>query len=213
MPKPPAEYPSHSLFAWAYSRVGSASDNRGAQGHRRQLLAGLRGNVVEIGAGNGLNFLHYPDTVTEVVAAEPEPYLRSEAERVARSHRQVRVIDARAEAIPAGNASFDAAVTSLVLCSVPDPRLALAELKRVLRPGGELRFYEHVASHHRSLARLEGLATPLWSRMAAGCHLNRDTLAEIEAAGFVLEEVERFSFGPIPLLPAVDHILGRASRP
>jgi len=177
------------------------------------MLSGLRGNVIEIGAGNGLNFPHYPDTVTEVIAAEPEPYLRSEAERVAGSHRRVRVIDASAEAIPAGNASFDAAVASLVLCSVRSQGIALAELRRVLRPGGELRFYEHVASQHRSLARLEGMANPLWSRMAAGCHLNRDTLAEIEAAGFVVDEVERFSFGPIPLLPAVDHILGRARKP
>ncbi|MHB1526411.1 MAG: class I SAM-dependent methyltransferase [Candidatus Dormibacteria bacterium] len=213
MPKPSAGFQPHPLFAWAYTRFGSASNRRGAQDHRQRLLAGLRGAIVEIGAGNGLNFPHYPTTVTEVIATEPEPYLRCEAELVARSHRMVRVIDARAEAIPAGRGSFDGAVTSLVLCSVTSPAVALAELKRVVRPGGELRFYEHVASHHSGLARIEGFATPVWKHLAAGCHLNRDTLHEIEAAGFVIEQVARFPFAPVPYLPAVDHILGRARRP
>lgn len=213
MPKPPTGTRPHPVFAWAYARCGSASDSRGAQAHRQLLLAGLRGVVVEVGAGNGLNFPHYPDTVTEVIAMEPESHLRAAAERVARGHRRVRVIDASAEAIPAASGSFDAAVTSLVLCSVASQAVALAELKRVVRPGGELRFYEHVVSQHSGLAYLEGLATPVWKRMAAGCHLNRDTLQEIEAAGFVVEQVERLSFAPVPFLPAADHILGRARRP
>jgi len=212
-PEPSSASQPHPLFAWAYTKFGAASEARGAQQHRQSLLAGLRGTAIEIGAGNGLNFPHYPESVTEVIATEPEPYLRAEAERAAGAQRRIRVIDASAGAIPAGDESFDAAVASLVLCSVPSQAAALLEVKRVLRRGGELRFYEHVASKRPVLAFLEGMSNPLWQRMAAGCHLNRNTLEEIQAAGFVVEEVTRFSFAPIPWLPAVDHILGRARKP
>src|SRR5688500_13593143 len=120
---------------------------------RGRLLAGLGGEVVEVGAGNGMNFRHYPGTVTRVLAVEPEARLRAIAGRnAARAPVPVEVVDGVADHLPAGDAAFDAAVTSLVLCTVPDPARALAEVRRVLRPGGELRFLEHVAADTPGLA-------------------------------------------------------------
>src|SRR3954471_21395108 len=112
------------------------------------MLAGLSGRVVEIGAGNGANFAHYPAAVTEVVAVEPEPFLREGAQRAAAGTPvRISVVDALGDQLPFEDASFDAAVACLVLCSVPDQARVLAELHRVVEPGGELRFYEHVHAH------------------------------------------------------------------
>jgi ubiquinone/menaquinone biosynthesis C-methylase UbiE len=135
---------NHPLFARAYSRMSTGeSDEQVA--HRRETLAGLSGRVLELGAGNGRNFAFYPPEVSEVVAVEPEPYMRERAhEAAAQATARVEVVDAVADALPFPDAGFDAAVASLVLCSVPDQPTALAELRRVIRPGGELRFYEHV---------------------------------------------------------------------
>lgn len=196
----------HPWFARLYIRLSRAAERGGAAAHRERLLAGLAGRVIELGAGNGLNFAHYPRSVTEVLAVEPDHVLRGHAETAARRAAiPVRVLPGHAEAIPAGYSSFDAAVTSLVLCSVSDPASALAGLRRVLRPGGELRFYEHVRSGGRWVGVVQDLVDPLWSRAAGGCHPNRDTIATIRAAGFEVSDVEEISFG----LP---HILGRATR-
>lgn len=109
--------------------------------HRRSLLAGLSGQVLELGAGNGLNFAHYPVEVTRVLAVEPEPHLRALAiDSAAKAAVPVEVVDGVADRLPAGESSIDAAVASLVLCSVPDQASALDEIRRVLRPGGQLRF-------------------------------------------------------------------------
>jgi len=147
------------------------------------------------------------------VAVEPEPYLRARArEAAARAPVAVRVVDGLAEALPIGDAGCDAAVACLVLCSVPDQAAALAELRRVLRPGGELRFFEHVRAERQPLRAVLSLGdrSTLWPRLAGGCHAARDTLAAIEAAGFDVTDVRRFGFSYRPPLPAVPHILGRA---
>ena len=116
--------------------------------HRRKLLEGLSGRVIEVGAGNGLNFSLYPHTVEKVVAVEPEPTLREAAREEAKEAQvEIEVVDGVASELPAEDASYDAVVASLVLCSVRDQAEALAEMRRVLKPGGELRFYEHVISH------------------------------------------------------------------
>ncbi|MEU0465446.1 class I SAM-dependent methyltransferase, partial [Amycolatopsis sp. NPDC006131] len=182
--------------------------------HRDRALAELSGRVIEVGAGNGLNFAHYPDTVTEIVAVEPEDRLRALAEQAA-AHAPVpvRVVAGHADALPAEDGAFDAAVASLVLCSVPDVAGALAEIRRVLRPGGELRFFEHVRSDKRLLGLLQNAITPLWSRAGGGCHLNRDTAAAIRAAGFEIAQVDRFSYAPLRFVPRHAHILGRACAP
>ena len=200
------------LFARLYARM-SERESAKQVGHRRDTLAGLRGRVVELGAGNGRNFGFYPAEVDEVVAIEPEPYLRALAQpAAARAPVTVNVVDAVAGALPLEDASCDAAVACLVLCTVPDQPAALAELRRVLRPGGELRFYEHVHAERGALRAVQSLAdkSTLWPRLAGGCHAARDTLAAIEAAGFRVEAVRRFGFSPGPPLPAVPHILGRA---
>lgn len=201
----------HPRFARMYERISKEAEQHGTAEHRGQVLAGLSGRVVEIGAGNGMNFAHYPATVTEVVAVEPEDRLRALAEKSASSSNvPIRVEAGHAGRLPARDGNFDAAVTSLVLCSVPDMTSALAEIHRVLRPGGELRFFEHVRSDNRWLARLQDFITPLWSQGGGGCHLNRDTASAIRDAGFVLDELHRFSYAPLRFVPPHAHILGRA---
>src|SRR5436309_557614 len=131
--------------------------------YRRRNLAGLSGRVIEVGAGDGRNFALYPAEVSEVVAVEPEPYLREHAEAAAREAAiQVTVVAGVADRLPAEDASFDAAVASLVLCTVPDQPRALSELGRVLRPGGELRFFEHVHAHKQPQARIENFVDHIW---------------------------------------------------
>ena len=130
-----------------------------------------------------------PATVTEVIAVEPEPYLRGRAEEAAaRAAVKITVVDGTASSIPLDDASVDAGVASLVLCSVPDQAAALAELHRVIRPGGELRFYEHVIADNDRWARRQRRADPIWTRLAGGCHLNRDTATAIRDAGFEIAD-------------------------
>jgi ubiquinone/menaquinone biosynthesis C-methylase UbiE len=182
--------------------------------YRKRALAGLSGRVIELGAGDGRNFQYYPAKVTEVLAVEPEPYLREHAGQVARDAPvPVKLVAGVADRLPAEDASLDAGVASLVLCTVPDPPKALAELRRVIRPGGELRFFEHVVSNDPRRARVEHLLDHIWPRVAGGCHPDRDTGAAIEAAGFAIESCDRFGFSPGFPMPKIAHILGVARRP
>ena len=203
---------SKPVFARVYERLSQKMDANGGAELRERTLAGLQGRVIEVGCGNGLNFSHYPSTVTEVVALEPEQRLRGIATAAAADAVvPIRVIDGLAEQLPAPDASFDAGVVSLVLCSVDDPAAALAELRRVIRPGGELRFYEHVRARHPRMARVQRNFDRVWTRISGGCHTHRDTLASIASAGFIVEELDRFRFPKtrVPLPPS-PHILGRA---
>jgi SAM-dependent methyltransferase len=206
----------HPRFARVYPAVAARADRRGAAGHRRRLLEGLAGRVVEVGAGNGRNFAHYPPTVTEVLAIEPEPTLRALATEAAREAAvPITVLAGLADALPFGDGELDAAVVSLVLCSVPEPASALSELRRVLRADGELRFYEHVIpldQPKRALFKVADLSG-IWPAVAAGCHLSRDTAAAITAAGFAIEHCERIAFRSAPLEPRLPYILGRARLP
>lgn len=183
--------------------------------HRAELLDGIGGAIIEIGAGTGANFRHYPADVREIVAVEPEPYLRARAvTAAAEAVAPVRVVDAVADRLPFEDASFDAAVSSLVLCSVADQAAALAELRRVLRPGGELRFYEHVRASDRRLASAQRALDVVWPHLAGGCHASRDTLRAIADAGFSIEHVRRFDFRPCILAATTaPHVLGVARAP
>ena len=205
---------SHPLFARFYYLLSGSAERAGTTGHRQELLAGLTGTVIELGAGNGLNFAHYPPGVRAVLAVEPDKFLRQKAALAAlRAPVPVHVVEGEAESLPAEDTSLDAAVASLVLCSVPSPPRALAELRRVLRPGGELRFYEHVRSDTPEGARLQDRADVLWPFLGGGCHPNRDTVAAIAAAGFAIEEERRFAFRPSVLAaPVAPHVIGRARR-
>jgi ubiquinone/menaquinone biosynthesis C-methylase UbiE len=203
------------LFARFYTRMSEREPAEQIE-HRRETLRGLAGRVLELGAGNGRNFAHYPSSVTEVVAVEPEPYLRERAlVAAAAAPVPVEVVDGVAGSLPYGDSSFDAAVASLVLCTVPDQEGAIAELHRVIRSGGELRFYEHVLPHGQPLRRVLEFAdrSRLWPTLAGGCHPNRETLSAIERGGFVVEQSRRFPFAPTRLLPRIPHILGVARRP
>ena len=182
--------------------------------HRDELLAGLVGRGVEVGAGNGLNFSHYPSSVTKVIAVEPEPYLRARAFSAARdADVPVTVVDGTADALALREASLDFAVVSLVLCSVSSQHAALREIKRVLRPGGELRFYEHVRSESASLARWQCAVSPFWKVVGGGCHPDRDTVSAIEHAGFTINQIRSFMFEPGPRIACgivAPHVIGRA---
>jgi ubiquinone/menaquinone biosynthesis C-methylase UbiE len=195
--------------------LSAKAEEVGQREHRRELLDGLSGRVLEVGAGNGLNFEHYPGTVAEVVAVEPEPFLRARAEQSARATSvPIRVVEGVADRLPVGDESMDAAVACLVLCSVPDQAVALAELWRVIRPGGELRFYEHVLAETDGFARFQHGANAVWPLFAGGCHPNRRTGAAIERAGFDIESCRRFDFRPALIeAPVTPRILGVARRP
>jgi ubiquinone/menaquinone biosynthesis C-methylase UbiE len=206
----------HPLFARCLARSAEIAERKGADVLRRRLVEGLDGRVVEVGAGTGVQFRHYPRTVTEVIAIEPEPTLRAMATEAAREAPvPVRVIDGVADALPLDDESVDAGVCAGVLCSVEDPAAALHELARVIRPDGELRFYEHVASPRRRAAALQRAldASGLWSRAMGGCRTARQSHETIATAGFALERVERFSFRPTLLdTPVAPKAFGSARR-
>jgi len=202
----------HPLFARLYSRVVVPSIAReGGDKLRTRLLAGLKGTVVEVGAGDGANFAHYPDDVARIVAVEPEAYLREKAS--SHTDERVELRNAVATDLPAADGEADAVVFSLVLCSV-DQAGALAEARRVLSAGGELRFLEHVRAHQPGWRRrAQGvLDATVWPRMFGGCHVSRDTAAAIEEAGFSITELERFSFPEGTRGPSSAVILGSAVR-
>jgi len=204
----------HPVFARFFDRLSRAMEREIGR-ERDELVAGLAGRVVEVGAGNGMNFSHYPSTVTEVVAIEPEPFLLAKAEAAAsRAPVPVTLLAGVAGALPLEDAGVDAAVASLVLCTVPDPAAALGELRRVLAPGGELRFMEHVRSEHPGKAGIQRWLdrSGLWPRFGGGCHCGRDTVASIGAAGFELGDVHRFPLGPAWLV-SNPHVRGRARAP
>lgn len=212
---------SDGTVSWPlFSRVLLPSFHKKAMAHgqgehRRRLLEGLGGRVLELGAGDGINFPFYPQGVTEVAAVEPESHLRARAEENARQvDVPVTVAAGWSDDLAMEDGEFDAAVCSLVLCSVPDQQRALSELFRVVCPGGALRFYEHVRAKTPRHARVQRLIEPVWQWVGGGCHLSRDTAAAIEHAGFAIEECERFDFAPGLLSRvAAPHILGRARRP
>jgi SAM-dependent methyltransferase len=207
----------HPLFARYYARVSVAAETRmGMAGVRERLLAGLSGRVIEIGAGNGLNFSHYPGTVSEVVAIEPERRLRQLAvEAALRSEVPVDVVPGAAEALPVKSEAFDAVVISLVLCSVRDVPRALGEVRRVLRPGGVVRFFEHGRGGGPAMRLTQhALDRTVWPPLTGGCHLARDPVAALRTAGFELGPYRRVSMPEKgPTLPTSFCVLGTAWRP
>jgi SAM-dependent methyltransferase len=195
-------------YDWLFDRV----DPLGGADHRRRLVEQAAGEVLEIGAGTGRNLPLYR-TATRVVALEPGPGMRARAEWAARAARvAVEVVDGTAEHLPFPDAAFDTVVASLVLCTVPDPARALTEARRVLRPGGTLRFYQHVRAEDPRLARWQDRLERPWGWLALGCHPNRDVVAAITAAGFLIVELDRFDFQIMPPLVR-PYVLGVAERP
>lgn len=202
------------LFARYFDLCGARNEERGGRELRRELLAGLSGRVLEVGAGTGLNFPHYPASVREVVAVEPEPFLRSRAAGAAAAAPvPVKVTDGTAAEIPATDAEYDAVAISGLLCSVTDVPAALAEFYRVLRPGGQLRFWEHVRSRDPVFAGFQQAADLLWPHLMGGCHVQRRTLAAIGEV-FTIEACRGFRFPPSAAFsPVAPRILGLARKP
>ncbi|MDO0931301.1 class I SAM-dependent methyltransferase [Streptomyces sp. DG2A-72] len=207
----------HPLFARYYARISVAAESRMGMGAvRDRMLSGLSGRVIEIGAGNGLNFAHYPSAVSEVVAIEPERLLRQLAvESALRAEVPVDVVPGAAEALPVKSEAFDAVVLSLVLCSVRDVSRALGEVRRVLRPGGAVRFFEHGRGGGRVMRFTQrALDSTVWPRLNGGCHVARDPIAGLRAAGFELGPYRRVLMPENgPTLPTSYCVLGTAWRP
>lgn len=179
--------------------------------HRRKIIEDARGEVLEVGAGTGFNFPYYRDAKT-VVALEPEEAMRRRAvSRLAEAAVPIEIVPGDGERIPFPDDSFDTVVFSLVLCAIPHPERALAEARRVLRPGGEIRFYEHVRSAKPGTARWQDRLDRPWSAFNRGCHANRSTLATIEATGFSIAELEEFDLSGAPGICKA-HILGSAVK-
>ncbi|MHB8490649.1 MAG: class I SAM-dependent methyltransferase [Solirubrobacteraceae bacterium] len=201
------------LFASGYDRFSRGAEDAGLREMRRALLASAHGRTLEIGAGTGVNVELYPEAVSEFVLAEPDPHMRGRLDaRLAASGRRAELLDAGAEHLPLGDASVDTVVATLVLCTIPDPAGALAEVARVLKPGGRLLFLEHVRSDDPKVARLQDRWERPWGWFGRGCHPNRDTLVAIEASALELERIER---DRIPRAPQIVRplIVGAARLP
>jgi ubiquinone/menaquinone biosynthesis C-methylase UbiE len=172
------------LFAAAYDRGLRATEEAGLGRMRAELLAEAKGRTLEIGAGTGVNLDLYPESVSDLTLIEPDPHMAKRMrERLSQSSRAGTIVEAPAERLPFESASFDTAVSTLVLCTVPEPVAAIAELERVLKPGGQLLFIEHVRSEDPSLAGWQDRLEKPWRFLADGCHCNRDTLAMLSASG------------------------------
>jgi ubiquinone/menaquinone biosynthesis C-methylase UbiE len=183
-----------SIGAWMYDRTLAGAEVACLADWRRTLLTGAFGDVLEIGAGTGINLPHYPPSVRRLVLAEPNPGMRSRLKRKVGERPDVTVIDATAEAIPMPDRAFDVVVSTLVLCSVDSPGRSLAEVWRILRPGGRFLFLEHVAAQGRpGRLRWQRLLEPAWRCMAGNCHLTRRTEDSIVEMGFQLQGVQRES--------------------
>ncbi len=181
------------LVARVYDGIMRPTEEACLRRWRSELLAGAVGEVLEIGAGTGANLGHYPEGLG-LTLAEPDPHMRRQLQlRVAGRGAGVAISEGSALALPFEDGRFDAVVSTLVLCSVPDLERSLAEIYRVLAPGGALLFLEHVVSEDPGRRAWQHRIEPLWRRVAGNCHLTRDTAAAIAAAGFELEAVERES--------------------
>jgi ubiquinone/menaquinone biosynthesis C-methylase UbiE len=189
------------IFAAGYDTFVASMERNFLGAVRKEMLAGATGRVVEIGSGTGVNLQHYPRTIDELVCTEPEQPMAKRLRRKAEgSGLDVRVVEAPAEALPFEDDSFDTAVATLVLCTVSDPARTLAELDRVLRPGGRLIFIEHVRATEPGLAKWQDRLHPLWVRFGHGCNCNRPTLETIEASPLSVETHQR---GRIPKAPPI----------
>jgi ubiquinone/menaquinone biosynthesis C-methylase UbiE len=198
------------LFAAMYDTVSKGSEAAGMREERRQLLAAAEGVTIEVGAGTGLNLEHYPEAVTRLVLAEPDRHMRRRLrQRIDAVGRAAEVVEASAEQLPFPDSTFDTAVVTLVLCSVPHQEAALAEIGRVLKPDGRLLFIEHVRSDDPKLAKRQDRIRPIYNLV--GCNPNRDTLAAIEASALRVESVKH---GEVPKAPKVERpmIVGTARR-
>jgi len=187
------------IFAAIYDRVVAATEEAGLRAHRAALIGVATGDVLEIGGGTGANLPFYGGGVRTLTITEPEkPMARRLERRIRELTPDATLLREPAEVLPFEDATFDVAVSTLVLCTVDDQPGALRELRRVLRPGGRLLFIEHVRSDDPRLARWQDRMLPLNIRVGHGCHCNRPTLDGIRAAGFEISRLERDTLKHVP---------------
>lgn len=187
-------------FAAIYDRGLKATEDAGLRDMRREVLSGAGSRTIDLGAGTGVNRELFPGEVTELVMAEPDPHMFKRLREKVTTEPSVEIVQAPAEKLPFDDDSFDTAVFTLVLCTVPDPEAALAEAARVVKPGGKLLFVEHVRATEPGLARWQDRLEKPWRFFGDGCHCNRDTVATIESSSFEIERVER---GEMPKAPPI----------
>jgi ubiquinone/menaquinone biosynthesis C-methylase UbiE len=200
------------MFSALYDRAFEASEEAGLREMRRELLSGARGRVLELGAGTGLNLELYPhEGLDRLILTEPDPHMAKQLRKRAKEVCPgAELLEAGAEDLPFEDDSFDTAVVTLVLCTVPDQPAALREISRVLAPGGQLLFLEHVRASEPGLAKWQDRLEKPWRFLGDGCHCNRDTVAGIAAADFDLGAVEQ---GELPkLAPIVKPLVKGSAR-
>jgi ubiquinone/menaquinone biosynthesis C-methylase UbiE len=199
------------VFAGLYDPCFLIGERLGMRRRRRQLLEHVSGRTLEIGSGTGLNLALYPAELDELILAEPEAAMRTRLQRrLRRSGRQARLLDASAERLPLADGSIDTVVCTLVLCTVDQPEVALSEVMRVLSPGGQMLFIEHVRSHSPAVARWQDRLVGPWQRLAVGCRCNRATLEVLAGSGLELEVREASWRGLPPIVRPL--IVGRGVR-
>ena len=196
----------HKWFACIYDRLQTTTEGSYMRRIREEIVGGARGRVLEVGAGTGVNFVYYNDHAEEVVATEPDPYMLERARRrLEDAGCPIELRQASAEELPFADGSFDTVVSTLVMCTVSNPLRALAEVRRVLKPSGELRLFEHVRYDHAFGAFWQDLVTPVWQWFGAGCHPNRDTARLVREARFEFQHLELTK----PVLPIPPLVFAR----
>ncbi|HSD23538.1 MAG TPA: class I SAM-dependent methyltransferase [Solirubrobacterales bacterium] len=189
------------VFSAVYDPLLWIAERAGMATRREDLLSRADGRVLELGAGTGLNLDHYPEDIEQLVLTEPAAPMVSKLERRAkRSGNDSRIVLAPAEQLPFEDDSFDTVVSTLVLCTVDDPRRAIREVARVLRPGGQLLFLEHVRSDSARLARWQDRLHRPWHAFAAGCNANRATVELLRESDLHVQTVDRARWSWMPAL-------------
>jgi ubiquinone/menaquinone biosynthesis C-methylase UbiE len=206
----------HKWFAALFDRIMAPAEKSFLKEARQHAAGGARGRVLEIGCGTGANFAFYTSAATAVIATEPDPYMLERARsKLTGASQPIEIRQAPAEELPFDDASFDTVVDTINMCTIGDLPRALSEISRVLRPGGELRFFEHVRYQNPLGALTQDLVTPIWKWFGAGCHPNRDVARAIGEAGFEITHLQRSN--PVPPVPPMvfsrPHIMGVAVRP
>jgi ubiquinone/menaquinone biosynthesis C-methylase UbiE len=201
-----------NIFALGYDRLMAATENAGLRTYRENLLRAASGRVLEIGGGTGANLPFYGEDVTELMIAEPEPPMMRQLQPKLHGYRiPTTILVAPAEQLPVPSESFDCVVSTLVLCTVPDPARALTEVRRVLKDDGQLLFIEHVRSEDPGLARWQDRLRRPWAWFGHGCQCNRSTVETIRSAGFSLSKLESLE---LPKAPPICRplVIGNAAR-
>ena len=188
----------HRKFAAIWDWM-SRHEGRREQQFRSEVVGGSAGTTLEIGYGVGSNWPFLPPSV-DYTGIEPDPFMRERAGHHIPAGRQLTLLDGDAQSLAFADASFDTVIGTLVFCTIPDAERALAEVRRVLKPSGEFRFWEHVRAHGRVGGVAQDAITPLWKRLGGGCHPNRETRAAIERAGFEFVRLRSAKIGPLPAI-------------